>query len=296
MLLTKLHVPTSSVNLVHRTHLFDKLNKGLECKLILISAPAGFGKTTVICDWINQQKTSAAWYALDKGDNDPVKFLNYIISGIRLIHEGFGKGALELLKSPKEPNTESIAGLLINDMLNIHQNFLVVLEDFHLIGSSEIIRLIEYLLEHIPENCHIVIITRSDPALPLARLRSQQQLVELRSSELSFSVNDISTLFNKKLKLKISTDDIYLLESKTEGWIAGLQLAALSMQASEDKSNFVKSFAGNNRYIMDYLIEEVLKIQSDEIKEFLLKTSILKQISAPLCDELNLRLKLEHVI
>jgi len=284
MLLTKLHIPPAGNNIVHRPELYEKLNTGLNRKLILVSAPAGFGKTTVISDWIYQNKIPTAWFSLDNGDNDPADFLNYIISGIQNIHTEFGQSALKLLNSPNRPSVESIASLLINDILNINQNFLLVFDDFHLIKSYEVLKLVTYLLEHIPGNIHIVILTRSDPALSLSRLRSQHQLVELRSSDLSFSVNDISVLFNKKLKLGLSIDDVYSLETKTEGWIAGLQLTALSMQGREDISQFIQDLKGDNRYIMDYLMEEVLKIQTDDIKEFLLQTSILEQMSASLCN------------
>jgi LuxR family transcriptional regulator, maltose regulon positive regulatory protein len=284
MLLTKLHIPPAGNNIVHRSELFEKLNLGLSRKLVLISAPAGFGKTTVVSDWIYQNKIPAAWFSIDNGDNDPVDFLSYISSGIQSIHSEFGQSAFKLLNSPNRPSGESIAGLLINEILNIKQNFLLVLDDFHLIKSNEVIKLVSYLLEHIPGNIHIVILTRSDPALPVSRLRSQNQLVELRSSDLSFSANEISVLFNKKLKLGLSLDDVYALETKTEGWIAGLQLTALSIQGREDISGFIQDLKGDNRYIMDYLMEEVLKIQTDDIKEFLLQTSILEQMSAPLCN------------
>ena len=284
MLLTKLHIPPAGNNIVHRTALSEKLNSGLSKKLILVSAPAGYGKTTLISDWSNQNKIPTAWFSIDNADNDPAIFLNYVISGIKSIHQDFGQSALQLLNSPNSPSVESIASLLINEVLAINQNFLLVLDDFHLIRSTEILKLVTYFLEHLPGNLHIVILTRSDPALSLSRLRSQHQLVELRSSDLGFSANDISVLFNKKLRLGLSIDDVYSLETKTEGWIAGLQLAALSMQGREDLSQFVRELKGDNRYIMDYLMEEVLKIQTDDIKEFLLQTSILEQMSAPLCN------------
>jgi LuxR family maltose regulon positive regulatory protein len=284
MLLTKLHIPSVGNNIVHRSELFEKLNLGLSRKLVLISAPAGFGKTTVVSDWINQNKIPAAWFSLDTGDNDPVDFLSYIISGIQSIHTTFGQDALKLLNSPNRPSGESIAGLLINEILNINQNFILVLDDFHLIKSNEVLKLVSYLLEHIPGSIHIVILTRSDPALSVSRLRSQHQLVELRSSDLSFSANDIFVLFNKKLKLGLSVDDVYTLETRTEGWIAGLQLTALSMRGRENISEFIQDLKGDNRYIMDYLMEEVLKIQSDDIEEFLLQTSMLEQMSASLCN------------
>ena len=285
MLLTKLHIPPAGNNVVHRSGLFEKLNSGLSRKLILVSAPAGYGKTTLISDWISQNKIPSAWLSLDNGDNDPAVILSYIISGIQSIHHDFGQSALRLVNSPTSPSVESITSLLINDALNISQNILLVLDDFHLIIGSEVLKLVTYLLEHIPGNIHIVILTRSDPALAVSKLRSQHQLVELRSSDLSFSANDISILFNKRLKLGLSVDDAYSLGTKTEGWIAGLQLTALSMQGREDISGFIRDLKGDNRYIMDYLMEEVLKTQTDEIKEFLLQTSILKQMSAPLCND-----------
>jgi len=284
MLLTKLHIPLAGNNIVHRSELFEKLNAGLSRKLILISAPAGFGKTTVVSDWIDQNKIPTAWFSLDNGDNDPAVFLSYIISGIQSLQTTFGEGALKLLNSPNAPSVESIASLLINEILDINKNFLLVLDDFHLIKSNEVLKLVTYLLEHVPGNIHIVILTRSDPAIAVSRLRSQHQLVELRSADLSFSANDISILFNKKLKLGLSVDDVYSLETKTEGWIAGLQLTAISMQGRENLSGFIQDLKGDNRYIMDYLMEEVLKIQTDDIKEFLLQTSILEQMSASLCN------------
>ena len=285
MLLTKLHIPPAGDNTVHRPELYGKLNLGLSRKLIVISAPAGFGKTTLLSDWIHQHKISTAWFSLDNGDNDPVDFLSYIISGIQSIHKEFGESALKLLNSPNRPSSESIVSLLINEILKINQNFLLVLDDFHLIESSDILKIVTYLLEHIPGNIHIAILTRSDPALSVSRLRSQHQLVELRSSDLSFSANDISILFNKKLKIGLSIDDVYSLESKTEGWIAGLQLTALSMHGRDDISGFIQDLKGDNRYIMDYLMEEVLKIQSEDIREFLIQTSVLEQMSAPLCNK-----------
>ena len=284
MLLTKLHIPPAGNNVVHRSGLFEKLNSGLSRKLILVSAPAGYGKTTLLSDWISQNKIPASWLSLDNSDNDPAVFLSYVISGIQSIHQDFGQSALRLLNSPTSPSFESITSLLINELLNINQNFLLILDDFHLIKSNEVLKLVSYLLEHIPGNIHIAILTRSDPELSLSRLRSQHQLVELRSSDLSFSANDISILFNKKLRLGLSIEDVYSLETKTEGWIAGLQLTALSMQGRENISGFIQDLKGDNRYIMDYLMEEVLKIQTDDIKRFLLRTSILEQMSAPLCN------------
>ncbi len=296
MLLTKLHIPAPGKNLIHRPHLFDKLNEGLNRKLILISAPAGFGKTTLISDWINQHKIQAAWVSLDKGDIDPVEFLSYIIAGIQGISSEFGQSVLRLLKSPDKTTYNSVTGLLINDMLQIKEDLLLVLDDFHLTDTNEISTIVTFLLERIPVNIHVAISTRSDPALPLARLRSQHQLVELRSSDLRFTANDISVLFNKKLKIGLSYDDAYTLETKTDGWITGLQLTALSIHNSKNVSEFIQNLRGDNRYIMDYLIEEVLKTQSDDIREFLLQTSILEKFSASLCNAILNRNDSQFVI
>jgi LuxR family maltose regulon positive regulatory protein len=284
MLLTKLHIPSTGKNLVHRSSLFEKLNEGVKRKLIVISAPAGSGKTTLLSDWISQFKISTAWYSIDKRDNDPVEFLSIVIAGIQTINKDVGKSSLELLESQQSINTEYIVELLINDILTVERDFILVLDDFHLISSNEIFKIVTYILDNLPQQLHIAISTRSDPPLPIARLRSRNELIEIRSSDLNFTVNDISAFFNKKLKLGLSIDDLYLLEAKTEGWIAGLQLTALSMQGRTNMSAYIRMIAGGNRYIMDYLIEEVLHVQSDEIKEFLLNTSVLNKLSGPLCD------------
>lgn len=284
MLATKLHIPSTSPKLVHRSKLFEKLNEGFKRKLTLISAPAGFGKTTLLCDWINQNKIPAAWYSIDKRDNDPIEFLSYFIAGIQFINKEFGQNSLKLLKAPHRQNLESIIGLIINDILTIKKNIVIIFDDFHMIHSKEVYDILIFILEHIPENLHIIISTRSDPPLPSARLRSQDQFVEIRSSELSFTTNDSSNFFNKKHKLGLSQEDIISLQAKTEGWIAGLQLTALSMHGSENSSTFISNFSGDNRYIMDYLIEEVLIKQTEDVRDFLLKTSILEQLSGKLCD------------
>lgn len=289
MLLPKLHIPSPGKQLVQRSQLFEKLNEGLNRKLILISAPAGFGKTTMLSEWIHHNNIPAAWFSIDSQENDTDVFLEYVIMSIHSLYKELGQNAIKLLKSPDHPSHESILSLLINDIIADKREFILVLDDFHLINNPEIISLISYLLDYMPDHMHMVISSRSDPMLHMAKLRSQQQLVEIRSSDLSFSAYEISVLFNKKFGLKLSKEDASLLESKTEGWVAGLQLAALSLQGIEDASAFIASFAGNNRYIMDYLIEEVLKIQPDHIKQFLLQTSILKQISAPLANALTNR-------
>jgi len=284
VLLTKLHISTPGAQTVHRPELFEKLAIGLKRKLTLISAPAGFGKTTLVSDWIIQQNIPAAWYSIDHNDNDASEFLSYMVTAIQGLFPDLGENTLRLLHSPKQINQESIVQLLINEIFSLGKQFLLILDDFHLINNQEVISNFTYFTEHLPANIHLIILTRSDPFLPIAKLRSQNQLVELRLKDLSFSANEIHFLFNRKLKLQLSDVDIQSLAHKTEGWIAGLHLIGLSLQGREDISSFIQNFKGDNRYIMDYLIEEVLRIQPDEIKEFLLKTSVLEQLSGPLCD------------
>ncbi len=286
MLLTKIHIPQPKKHIVHRFDLFEKLNEGLNRKLILVSATAGYGKTCLMCDWLNYSKIPAAWVSIDESDNDPFEFLTILISSIRTVDQNIGHHSLELLKSPGTVTTEYIIELLINDILSVHTDFLLVLDDMHLITSREIFNALNLIIERKPERFKIAILTRSDPTLNIARLRSQNELLEIRSVDLCFSESDIAEFFNKKLRLGLTEKDINLLELKTEGWIAGLQLTAISLQGKQNISEFIESIAGENRYIMDYLIEEVLNNQNEETREFLLNTAILEKLSGSLCDAL----------
>jgi LuxR family maltose regulon positive regulatory protein len=296
VLLTKLHISPPGDQTVHRPQLFEKLKASLRTKLLLVSAPAGFGKTTLISDWIIQENIAAAWYSLDKSDNDASEFISYMISAIQGLNPGFGENAMRLLHSPTKVSLESIVRLLINEIVSFASHFVLVLDDFHLISNREVLDLFTYFIEHLPANIHLVVLTRADPLLPVARLRSQHQLVELRSSDLSFSADQIQFLFNRKLKLKLSDAEIKSLAFKTEGWIAGLQLIGLSLQGRENTAAFIEDFKGDNRYIMDYLIEEVLKVQTEDIKEFLLHTSLLEQLSGPLCNAVLERTDSQQVL
>ena len=252
MILTKILTPRVTKSILHRSRLFDSMNEAMNHKLTLISAPAGFGKTSLIIDWVEQRSLQAHWLSLDKNDRDPIQFLSYLIKSIQQVYPKFGCHVFELIKSPNRPSIEAITGLLVNDMLEIDQNCLIIFDDFHLADSYEISEVVSYLLERIPSNFHLLISTRSDPMLPSGRLRSQNQLLELRSSDIAFTSDDIFTLFNRKLKIALSRQDACILETKTEGWIAGLQLVALSLQNNKDTSQFIQEFSGNNRYIMDY--------------------------------------------
>jgi LuxR family maltose regulon positive regulatory protein len=284
ILATKLYIPQPRTDLVQRTHLIDRLNSGIKHKLTLISAPAGFGKTTLLVDWISQSEISVAWLSLDKGDSDSVYFINYLVAALKKIDANIGKTTLPMLHSPQRPATELVLMNLIKEIADFANNFVLVFDDYHLIDAKDIHAMVECLLDYLPANMCLIISTRVDPPLPLARLRVSNQLAELRAIDLSFSINETALFFNKIMNLEISGNDISVLESRTEGWIAGLQLAGLSMKSCEDIPSFIKTFAGDDRYVVGYLVEEVLNRQPAQIQEFLLKTSILNRLSAPLCD------------
>jgi LuxR family maltose regulon positive regulatory protein len=260
------------------------MDEGYGRKLTLISAPAGFGKTTLIVDWVHRHKIPVAWFSLDKGDNDPLHFLTYVILGLQSLEAGTGEAALTMLQSPQPPPIESILINLLNDVIRIPADIALILDDYHSVDAREIHDMMAFMLESLPEQMHIVIATRSDPPLSLARVRSQNLLTELRAADLSFSADETTNLFNQSLSLHLSTRDIQVLETRTEGWIAGLQLAALSLQGRKDPSDFIKGFKGDNRYIADYLLEEVLNRQPGHLRNFLLQTSILARLGDSLCD------------
>lgn len=282
LLTTKLYIPPPRPNLVPRPRLIEKLNKGIAREFTLISAPAGFGKTTILSDWIHQSEMPVAWISLDKGDSDPVHFLNYLIAALQMIEASSGRAALTVLQSPQPPSVESILVNLINEITDIPQDFALILDDYHLIDTKMIHNTIEFLLDHLPQQMHLVIASRADPPLPLARLRVRNQLSEFRASDLSFTTDETTDFFNRVMTLGLSIDDITMLESRTEGWIADLQLAALSMQGRKDIPAFIKAFSGDDRHIVDYLVEEVLNRQPEHIRDFLLHTSIINRLTGSL--------------
>ena len=281
---TKLCLPPLRSEWITRSRLVKCLDEGLGHKLILISAPAGFGKTTLLVDWVHTHKIPVAWFSVDKGDNNPLNFLTYVILGLQSLVADIGKAALTMLQSPQPPPIEPILINLINEVSRISKDLALVIDDYHLVDAKPIHELMAFLLENLPEQMHIIIATRSDPPLPLARVRSQNLLTEIRAADLSFRADETANFFNQRLNLQLSTRDIQLLETRTEGWIAGLQLAALSLQGREDPSDFIKGFKGDNRYIADYLTEEVLNRQPEQLRNFLLQTSILGRLCGPLCD------------
>ncbi|MBI5966037.1 MAG: tetratricopeptide repeat protein [Chloroflexi bacterium] len=286
ILATKLYIPPPRAKIVLRPRLIERLNEGLSSgrKLTLISASAGFGKTTLVSEWIATCGRPVAWLSLDEGDNDPARFLTYLIAALQTIAANIGEGVLGALQSPQPPSIESILTALLNEITTIPDNFILVLDDYHIIDSKPVDNALAFLLEYLPPQMHLVIATREDPPLPLARLRVRSQLTELRAADLRFTPVETAEFLNQMMGLNLSAENIAALEARTEGWIAGLQLAALSMQGNKDVSGFIREFAGDHRYIVNYLVEEVLQNQPEPIRRFLLQTAILDKLNGPLCD------------
>jgi LuxR family maltose regulon positive regulatory protein len=300
ILVTKLFIPTTRSELVLRPRLIEQLNEGLNRKLTLISAPAGFGKTTLVTEWLDQLRgdihqdhqieNKIAWLSLDEGDNDLVRFLTYFIAALNQIEEieaAFGRGALSMLKSPQPPPTEVILTSLINEIASITVSMILVLDDYHTVESSPVDDALTYLLENLPPQLHLVIATREDPQLPLARLRARGRLTELRAADLRFTSSEAAEFLNQEMGLDLSEEDLAALEKRTEGWIAGLQLAAISLQGQTDTSRLIQSFTGSHRLVLDYLIEDVLNQQSKTVQSFLIRTSVLNRLTGSLCDALT---------
>ncbi len=289
ILATKLYIPPPRSQVVLRPRLFERLNEGLRRRLTLISAPAGFGKTTLVSEWVagckrSEPKGRVAWLSLDEGDSDPTRFLTYLIAALQTITPSIGKGVLGALQSPQPPSAESILTALLNEIAAIPDHFILVLDDYHVIDAKPIDQALTFLIEHLPPQMHLVITTREDPHLSLAQLRVRDQLVELRAADLRFTPSEVADFLNPVMGLKLSADDIAVLENRTEGWIAGLQLAALSMHGHHNVTRFIQSFTGSHRFVMDYLVEQVLHQQSESVQQFLLRTSILDRMCGPLCD------------
>jgi len=300
ILITKLYIPPTRPELVSRPRLIKRLNAGLDRKLTLVSAPAGFGKTTLVSEWVDSVrsgnltegkiKAKITWLSLDEGDNDLTRFLTYFTAALKQVEgidAALGASALRMLQSSQSPPVEGVLTYLINEIAASPDRIIFILDDYHLIETQTIHNALTYLLEHLPPQLHLIITTRDDPHLPLARLRVQGQLSELRASDLRFSISEATEFLNQVMGLGLSTDDVAVLERRTEGWIAGLQLAAISMQGRGVASDFIKSFSGSHRLVLDYLIEEVLDQLSESIQNFLLKTAILDRLTGPLCDALT---------
>ena len=296
LLTTKLYIPPARPNLVPRPRLLERLDEGLRLsrKLTLVSAPAGFGKTTLLSDWIHRMAATlaapapprVAWLSLDEGDNDPVYFLSYLVAALQTVHEDVGRAVPGALRSPQPPPIESILVGLINDLAALppERRFILVIDDYHVIDAPAIHDALGFLLEHQPPHMDLVISTRKDPPLPLARLRARGQTTEIRAADLQFTQEEATAFFNHVLNLGLGPEQVEALAVRTEGWVAGLQLAALSLEGEADPAGFIRTFAGDDRHVMDYLVDEVLSRQPPPVREFLLTTSILRRLSGPLCD------------
>jgi LuxR family maltose regulon positive regulatory protein len=287
LLETKLYVPKLRRSLVVRPRLHEQLSHGTESKLTLISAPAGFGKTTVLAEWLAADPAggpSAAWLSLDPDDTGPASFWSYVIAALQTVAPEVGAAALSLLQAPRPPPIETVLAPLLNELSAMPNDIVLVLDDYHVVDVPDIQGGMAFLLEHLPPQLHVVIASRADPALPLARLRARGELAEIRAADLRFTPDEAAAYLNEAMGLDLRASDVAALEARTEGWIAALQLAALSMQGRDDISGFIAGFAGDDRFIVDYLVEEVLERQPEQVRRFLLQTSILDRLSGPLCD------------
>jgi LuxR family maltose regulon positive regulatory protein len=291
---TKVRVPRTRPELVPRPRLLEALVRYQGRRLTLVSAPAGFGKTTLLSEWLEDRSGdggSIAWLSLEEADNDPARFLAYLVSALRsALGEGIGEGVLASLRLPEFPPVVAVVGVLINELADVrHEEVTIVLDDYHVIHSGPIHEATSFLLEHLPENVHLVISSRADPPIPLAKLRARDQVTEIRAAGLRFTTEEATAFLKGVMGLTLSAADVAALEEVTEGWIAALQLAALSMRDREDVSGFVETFSGSNRHVLDFLAEEVLERQPEGVRDFLLNTSVLERMSAPLCDALTSR-------
>jgi LuxR family maltose regulon positive regulatory protein len=288
---TKLYIPPWQFNLISRPSLVKRLDVGTNGKLTLLSAPAGYGKSTLLAEWIHQTKIPVAWLSVDVHDNDPERFWVYFLAALKKIQipeiYQAADDLLESFASTPIQNYEFLFDNLISAILAVDQRFVLVMDDFHTLTQPQIIDGLFYLLENLPSGktgLHLIISTRSDPTWPLARLRIRSELNEFRSRDLRFSSHEVTSFLNNAMNLALSPKDVAALNSRTEGWIAGLQMAAISMRDRNDKSEFIHIFTGSHRYVLDFLLEEVLERQTPELKAFLLQTSILERFNQALCD------------
>lgn len=282
LLSTKVHVPRRRRGLVARPRLSERLSRG-EAALTLVSAPAGFGKTTLLTEWLTADGRATAWLSLDERDDDPVVFWTYVLAALRAAAPGAGAGATAVLQGARA-SIDEVLGTLVNELDEVPDDVVLVLDDYHVVSSPEVHGQLTFLLERLPPHVHLVIATRSDPVLPLARLRARGQLVEVRAADLRFTADEAAVYLTEAMGLALTAEHVAALGARTEGWIAALQLAALSMQGRDDVAGFIAGFAGDDRFIVDYLVEEVLQRQSDDVRTFLLQTSILSRLSGALCD------------
>jgi len=287
-LATKLFIPRSNAKLIVRSSLIEKLNSFYDPfhdhKMTLVSAPAGYGKTTILTQWITHFNNPVAWLSLDEKDNDPFIFLQYLIAALQSVDATLGVSAANLLQTAKKQSLTAILIPLLNDISVNQKKISVILDDYHYIQAREVHEILRYIFDHMPPQLHLILSTRADPPLPLAKMRARNTLSEIRLRELCFTRQDINSFFSTTMELNLSEQDITALEHRTEGWAAGLQLAAISLKGCENIQEFIEAFAGDNRYIVDYLVEEVLSNQDERTHDFLVRTSLLEHMSAELCD------------
>jgi LuxR family maltose regulon positive regulatory protein len=293
LLTTKLYIPPARANVIARPRLVDKLLSGMDHPggITLLSGPAGFGKTTLLSEFVAQLAQPVAWLSLDEGDNDPLRFWTYLIAACQSVQVGLGEAALALFRAAQPLSGDTIPLLLINDLTRLEGGMLLVLDDFHAIQNQAIHEMMAFLLDYLPDQLHVVLSTRVDPPFPLARWRARNRLVEIRSQELRFSLEEALEFLNRTMSLNLSIEEVRALEARTEGWVAGLQLAALSMQGRSDIPAFIQAFSGSHVYIAEYLVEEVLQRQPQDVQAFLLQTSILERLNAALCESIVGRLE-----
>jgi LuxR family maltose regulon positive regulatory protein len=284
ILFTKLFIPPFRPEGVPRSHLIARIDGHLTGLLTLLAAPAGYGKTSLLSAWASQHPESVAWISLDGGDNDLARWLSYLIGALRTVCSGIGEPALAMLASPKTLKAERILTALLNEISAWDQDLFLVLDDYHVISEPQIHHAVTYILDHMPPRMHLMIATRSDPPLPLARLRGRGELHELRAEDLQFSIEEVEYFLRKTFGMKISEADLLSLNRRTEGWITGLQMAALTLKDHEDPTAFIRDFAGDDRLVVDYLVEEVLSSLSEGKSHFLSCTGILEKLSGSLCD------------
>ncbi|MDQ1463243.1 MAG: hypothetical protein QOC73_184, partial [Actinomycetota bacterium] len=283
---TKLYIPRLRRSLVARPRLSERLSRGSEAKLTLISAPAGFGKTTLLAEWLAAAapgERSVAWLSLEESDSQPASFWTYVITALQTVVPGVGADALALLQSAQPP-IETVLAAVLNELSGVPNDVDLVLDDYHLVDGLDVRAGMVFLLEHLPPQVHLVISTRADPLLPLPRLRARGELVEVRAADLRFTLDEVAAYLNDVVGLELTADDVATWVGRTEGWIAALLWAARSMQGRDDVGRFIAGFAGDDRYIVDYLVEEVLQRQTEQVRTFLLRTCLLDRLSGPLCD------------
>ncbi len=284
LLSTKIRIPRLRPDLLARPHLFEKLEAATGYDLTLVSTPAGFGKTTLLSGWARSTQKKVAWFSLDQEDNDPIRFWRHLIMSIKQVRPGIGDQALALLHGAAQLASKSAVTAFVNEFAEDPGELVLILDDYHWIETDLIQKGMSFLLEYLPPGMHVVISSRSDPPLSLARLRARGQLAELRAADLSFGIEEIDSLLRKIWELNLSDESIAALAERTEGWVTGLQLSALSLRGASDPARFIQGFSGSHRYVLDYLAEEVLARQPEDIRRFLLDTSVLEQICGPLCD------------